>query len=426
MIYSIQRKRMSPVLCNEYKVGFKPPKGIKFRVALDGSNGAVFQFFAKDEAVSPVLANIDVTDDMIIGRLKDGSRVTLDLENRSYSEPFAEVRNGVALGLENELYYLEKGGVLVRTRYDVEKPILAAEVEKAYKINHLISVKDASDKCAIFDTVLKRPITDFVFEKGKFDVSAIINAEYNSDGEPILIVESELKKGEQASPIDTDKWLSLISTTGENVARLKSSGFLWKKPAVEPTENGEEKSYLYVAFRTGVGRDNIKTQILKIDAEQAKVVKTIEVPFEADISLQPYKRIATTQDGSMILITKRQFKQFAGLGAVKVSKEGEVSQLLDNNCAEINIHYETGRKPYIDYKKGKEFGRVALDSSKHTFETSRASFVKMYNRCVPRKPKTAEGLAPASAQQISAEPASNAKSEDGLIEEESSKPKQKS
>ena len=421
MIYSIQRKRMSPVLCNAHNVGFKPPKGIKFRVALNGSNGAVFQFFAKDEAVSPVLVNIDVSDEMIVGRLKDGSKVTLDFETKTYSEPFADIKNGVAIGLENELYYLEKGGVLVRTRYDVEKPTLGEAIDKAYKINHLISVQDASGKCAIFDTVLKRPITDFVFEQGAFDVSAVVNAEYNSDGEPILIIESELKKGEQASPIDKDKMITLISSTGEKICNLKSLGFMWQNPVIEQGPSGEEKSYLYLAFKTGVGRDNIKTQILKIDAEQAKIVQNTEVPFEAAIALQPYKRVVTTPDGSMILITKRQFNQYAGLGAVKVLKTGEVEQLLENDCSEINIHYEAGRKPYLDYKKGKEFGRVALDSSKHTFETSRASFVKMYNRCVPRKPKTPEELMASSSQQF----VQPEKVEEVFASEEPSKPNQK-
>ncbi len=407
MKYSLKRKRASLVLCDSNNFEYKPTvKGVKMKFAINENGQSVFQFFVKDRPVSPMLLSIDVENDRMIGQCLDGTYVAIDFENQIYSDNVKNFINSIAVGLNDEIYFLNKNGKLTLTDYDIDRYRFGNDLYRNRHISSIVGIRSVDQKVALLDTETKQILTGFDFVSGNYDIVNVLNDKYNSDGDPILLIQSELSKSQITSPIDKDKMFTLVTKGGKLVAKIKASEFLWEEQVrVDENANdhskfkamvgGDDKGFDYIAFKAGVGRDHEKTVIFKVNEEVGEVVHKYEVPFVASLISQPEHKygglkITVLADRSLLLITKREFQKFAGYGAVRVYEDGRVETLVSNECAEVTIHDgETGSK-YIDYKKGKTFGRVAVDSSKHTFETSASQFVKLTKKYFPRKPKTNE------------------------------------
>lgn len=390
MRYIPKVKGLVLALRDTNNAAFKPPvKGVTVRFDRLSPSQTEFQFFKKDKPITPRLLALDVNGNQMVGITNQTpshelAKIDIDFEKGgAISPPYILKQGKVFVGADGELFYVADSGNVVSSGLVVVETSLMKNNKFNRNYSSLMAVADGSGKIAILNTETLS-VSPFAFTKGEFDVCGFVNYEQDDGKKGFMVVKTPLEPGEKTLPIDQDSWFTLIDEEGTISQNIKASGFLWSETVKQKTEAGE-REYSYMAFKTGVGRDNISTTVFKINNDTGEIIQTIALPYEAALDYQPAGLIHTLGDGSLLLVTKKQFKNFEGLGASVIRPDGKLEIVLPNENRQVNIKRDGGEL-YIDYLKGKDFGRVALDSSKHDVSTSVRSFLKLVNKHMPTKP----------------------------------------
>lgn len=359
-----------------------PVKGIKIKIKRAYNGDRCFVIVKDGKIISPLLSRMNIDENVATCDLaeKISLKVDIDLES-GYTSPLYRFKKGKLIIDENNIvHYQNNGGEFVDTKLEYKNiDITYSDIYFGVSGNY-VGLDNGSGKIAICnaDTLFTSP---FMFKPGEFSLVADFSKNRDGVEKDICIIQSKLEKEDKTMPIDQDSYFTVLGENGNVIEKIKGSKYLWKKIIEVPTENGTD-TFAYIAFKTGVGRKNEATTILKIDTETLELEQTIVVDGVAETKLQPkHLDISVLNDGSLLLVTQKEGKEHDGLGACKVEPNGNVVKLLENDNDKVVIKKDE-KGLYIDYKKGTSVGTFALDSAKHEIHTSQDEFKKATRKVV--------------------------------------------
>lgn len=383
--YDVQIKGSKLAILNPYGLQLKVPKGVSVKYDVVNKPNS-FQFFVGNTPITPILTKVKELEKGIVALTKSGELIFVNLENKTFTESFEDWQNNMVVHKNGAISVVRADNTLRKTPYEFQAGQINDGFAYSYFLKDLVSVMDSDGKCAIFDTMTGRPVSDFMFEPNEFKVVDALNLRPEIVDSAYYVV----KLGDVNKHNETlsDKYV-ILRDDGVVIKTLSNCKLLWTNNQNIDKPNDR---FSYIAFVKRNKNNELVTQILKLDPKTSKFVSEIEIPEVANKLYQPGKEITFLPDGRMVLISANPEHLSSTKGAYLISPNGRVEQIVKNEMENVELLRSLHKGFHFSYKKGETFGRVAINNRSHTFETSRNSFalnmLKYFGNSNPETAKT--------------------------------------
>lgn len=423
--YDVRLKGSKLALINPFNIEIKIPKGVSVKYDIV-NKPASFQFFDGKTPITPILLKVRELDKGFLAATKKGEFVIIDLDKKSFTEAFDERYFNLAIHNDGSISFIKPNNTLRKTPYEMQSRNVKVPFSYSYLLNHLISVIDEDEKCALFDAETGMPLSDFIFEPDKFKIVDALNLRTETTDPAIYVVKIGDVNKEDTEAFN--KYI-LLRDDGAEMQTLDNCKLLWTADFQIEKPDGTGGEYSYLALKKVNKNNEPVTQILQYDSKTTQLMRTIEIPMVADKKYQPEEKIRFLPDGRMLLVSADPSNPDYTKGAYMIKLDGNVQQLLNNDKESIDWLLSIKKGLHVGYTKGGNLGRVSINNRSHTFETSRNKFALLALQCFGVKSPENNSAVPVNenalstskeTQQISTNQAQN-KAESELLKQKNGK-----